>query len=633
MRKPSSAELKTSPEPQHPAFSRRVLLGGVASAAVGSLGDQAKAQVGSGTVGTVISRRKTGDSPIKQQAIEDHMANMSEFGGCLSAPTQRLWHARPGAPWMFDVLIVGSGYGAAVSAARIASRLRSGWRLGVLERGREWAPGTFPDRLRDVMDNSRLETLGINRGQVHDPVGLFNVQQSEDITVLSGCGLGGTSLINASVAYRPTPEVFSQAAWPSPLRDRAVLEPYFELAEYELGVAREPWDHTPKMVAHRMAGEALRASGATYEAARLTLTRSADCRLPVVNRQGLRQRGCIDCGDCMTGCNVGAKNTLAQNYLPLARRAGAEIYTQTEVHRIEKVDNYYRVYFTQHVDDGCGATQPRHGVTTTRVLILGAGSLGSSEILLRSQAASLQLSPRLGCSWTGNGDALGFVRKCQYPTGVGGLSAYPTDQPKVGPTTQSNLAYPHRSLAGQVLIQEGAAARAYANVLGILKRDLDLNQTMILLGMGHDGAGGRITLDSQGYANIDWPGLLDSDYRRLIRGEFKRIATALGGEYEYLKIFGDRMVTVQPLGGCGMSDDPAYGVLNHKGQVYDAQYGGDVGPATGQARVHQGLYVIDGAMLPTSIGCNPLLTISALAERCADQLVAEPSLADLFAGS
>ncbi len=80
-----------------------------------------------------------------------------------------------------------------------------------------------------------------------------------------------------------------------------------------------------------------------------------------------------------------------------------------------------------------------------------------------------------------------------------------------------------------------------------------------------------------------------------------------------------------------MSDDPAYGVLNHRGQVFDARYGGDVDPETGHARVHQGLYVIDGAKLPTSIACNPLLTIAALAERCADHLVAEPKLADLFA--
>jgi cholesterol oxidase len=322
---------------------------------------------------------------------------------------------------------------------------------------------------------------------------------------------------------------------------------------------------------------------------------------------------------------------LAHNYLPLARRYGAEFYTQTEVHRIEKVDNYYRIHFTHYADNGAGGYDNCHASTTARVLILGAGSLGSSEILMRSQSPNMQFSPRLGCGWTGNGDALGFIRKSQFPTGIGGFAAYPTQRAKVGPTIQTNLTYPNRSLAGRVLIQDGAAARAYANALGILKRDLNLDQTLVLLGMGHDGAAGRMYLNDRGYAQVSWPALLESDYRKLIRGEFARVAQALGGEYEYLKIFGDRMISVHPLGGCGMSDDPACGVVNHKGQVYDAQWGGDSDLRSRQARTHSGLYVIDGAMLPTSIACNPLLTISALAERCADYLVVQPELADLFA--
>ena len=328
---------------------------------------------------------------------------------------------------------------------------------------------------------------------------------------------------------------------------------------------------------------------------------------------------------------MGAKNTLAQNYLSLARRAGAEFYTQTEVHRIEKMDGFYRVHFTHYMDDGHGGYRNCHAATTARALILGAGSLSSSEILMRSQSSTLQLSGRLGCSWTGNGDALGFVRKSQYKTGIGGFSAYPSDHAKVGPTVQTNLTYPNRSLAGRVLIQDGAAPRAYANALGILKRDLDLDQTVILLGMGHDGAEGRMSLDERGYVQVSWPTLLESDYRKFIRGEFARAAEALGGEYEYLKLFGGRMITVQPLGGCAMADDPALGVVNHKGQVFDASCGGDVDASSGEPRVHPGLYVINGAILPTSIACNPLLTISALAERCADHLIVQPELADLFA--
>ena len=614
------------------AIDRRTALraGVAAFAASTALPQSVGATPPAGKLGQVLGRRRTGDSVFKQRAVADYHRNMAEFGGRMSAPSQRLLQAFPrGVPWQFDVLIIGSGYGASISAARIASQLNRGYRLGVLERGREWIPGTFPDRLPDVLEESRLDLKGKDKGAVRKPSGLFDVNQFDEITILSGNGLGGSSLINANVAYRPDADVFTQPVWPAALRNIAYLEPYFNLAEAELGVAREPADHTYKMIAQRRAAEYLRASGARYEAANLTLTRAAN-DLPLLNRQGMVQRACIDCGDCLTGCNVGAKNTLAQNYLPLARRAGAEFFTLTEVHRIEKVDNYYSVHYTHFIDDGQGGFDASHGVTTTRVLILGAGSLGSSEILMRSQSPNLQLSSRLGQAWTANGDAVGFIRRSQYPTGIGGYSAFPTDRAKVGPTIQTNLTYPSRSLAGRVLIQEGSAARAYANALGILKRDLDLDQTLVLLGMGHDGAAGKMSLDENGYAQVTWPGLLESDYRKLIRGEFKRVAEALGGQYEYLRIFGDRMITVHPLGGCGMSDDPAWGVVNHKGQVFDAQFGGDVDVRTQQPRVHEGLYVIDGAMLPTSIACNPLLTISALAERCADHLVAEPNLADLF---
>lgn len=603
----------------------------VGTAAAASACAKAKADPGhQQNLGQVAGRRRAGPSIYKARAQQDYRDNMARFGGRMSAPIHRLTQpVRRNVPWQFDVLVVGSGYGASISSARIAQRLRPGARLGMLERGKEWVPGTFPDNLPKVLEESRMNLLGRKKGTVNDPTGLFNVQQFDEITIMSGSGLGGSSLINANVAIRPDHEVFWQSIWPSALRDRAFLDPYYELAEYELGVAREPWDHTHKMVAQRRAWEVLRSSGASYEAANLTLTRGATGGLPIMNRQGMLQRGCIDCGDCLTGCNVGAKNTLMFNYLPLARQSGAEMFTQVEVQRFEKCQNYYRVHFTYHMLQG-DKYVPCRGSTTTRVLILGAGSLGSSEIMMRSQAINMGFSKRLGASWTGNGDALGFIRKSQSPTGIGGYSAYPTDRARVGPTIESNLTYPNRSLAGRVLIQDGTAARAYCNSIGVLMRDLDLDQLQILLGMGHDGAAGRISLNKDGNAQVSWPGLLESGYRKLIRGEFARVAQALGGEYEYLKIFGDQMISVHPLGGCGMSDDPKCGVTNHKGQVFDGTYGGDVDPQTGEARVHEGLYVVDGAILPTSIACNPLLTISALAERCADQLVVEPRLADLF---
>lgn len=584
-----------------------------------------------------LGRRTTGASTYKETAHWDYLSNMSPFGGRLSSAPDAMWTStHRGVPWQFDVLIIGSGYGASVTAARLAQRLRPGARLAIVERGREWIPGSFPDTVSNMIDASR-HRLFVQKDEIRNPLGLFNVRQFKEISVLSGTGLGGSSLINASVAYRADAEVFRQSVWPGPLRDRLFLDPYYDLAEWELGVVREPIDWTDKMKAQRLAAENLRDVGAHFEAAALTLTRtipragadSYSMQLPIVNRQGLRQRACIDCGDCLTGCNVGAKNTLAMNYLPLARRAGAEIYTQTEIHHIEKCQGFYRLVAAYHPADAMSPRDCAPVVLTARIVVLAAGSLGSTEILLRSAAPNLQLSGMLGTRWTGNGDALGFIRRSQSRTGIAGFGAYEDESMPVGPTIESNITYPMRPLQYRVLIQEGAATRAYANALSVLMRDLDLENTQVLLGMGHDGAQGRITLEGD-QARLDWPGLTESPYRQLIRDEFRQIAEAQGGQYKFLRIFGDKMISVHPLGGCSMGEAANCGVVNHKGQVFDARGGGDIDPRTGQMTVHCGLYVCDGSILPTSIACNPLLTISAMAERATEMISLEPEYQDIF---
>ena len=203
-----------------------------------------------------------------------------------------------------------------------------------------------------------------------------------------------------------------------------------------------------------------------------------------------------------------------------------------------------------------------------------------------------------------NGDALGFVRKSRYLINSGGKSAYPIKAPVVGPTIQTNLSYPNRPLRDRVLIQDGAVTRAYANALGALVQDMDLDQTLIMLGMGHDGAGGKVGLGADGFADIKWPGIKDSRYRKKIRGEFAQVAKAHGGVYKYLKIFGDNFITVHPLGGCAMADDPLHGVVDDGGRVFNGRFGGTASGG-GYADVHHGLYVADGSIIPTAIAVNP----------------------------
>ncbi len=616
-------------------LSRRQLLkdATIAAAGLAASAPSAKADLSLGSLPGVFARRSSSPSIYKETAQADYARNMRPFGGTMASDPRCLFGMPPnGKPWQFDVLVVGSGYGASITAARLSEKMHPGSRIAMLERGREWVPGTFPDVLKDVTDNSRLKLFGRHKRDLNNPTGLFNVVQCDEISVLSGSGLGGSSLINASVALRADREVFLQTQWPQALREIDYLSPYYDQAEYELGVRSEPVDWTCKMKAQRLAAENLRDYGCHFEAAALTITRSFQGHaLPVLNRQGMVQRECIDCGDCLTGCNVGAKNTLAMNYLPIARRNGTMMFTQTEVRDIEKCGDFWKVNFIYFHRDEKGRHTEQEGSTTARVVVLGAGSIGSSEILMRSQSEHLDFSRQLGCNWTGNGDALGFVRKTDFPTNIAGFSAQEPQGRRIGPTIQTNVTYPDRpNLFDRVLIQEGVAARSYANALSFLMQDLDLDQTQVMLGMGHDRQEGKLFLEDNGNAFISWPGLLDSDYRRLIREEFSRLAHGHGGKYKYLKVFGDKMISVHPLGGCGMSDDPRSGVINHKGQVYDTVCGGDVDEATAEFRVHEGLYVCDGAIFPTAIACNPFLTISAMSERTAQLLSLEPKYADLF---
>ncbi len=617
--------------------SRRDILKSTASAVIAGAAGSASADFAPvRSLPVITTRTKSSASDYKKRAMADYAANMQPFGGSLAQHGRALLNQSPRgtAPWDFDVVIIGSGYGASICAARLAMRRQPHTRIAVIERGREWIPGTFGDTLRQVTRESRYTLLGPNKMTVDNPTGLINAMQNDEVNVLSGSGLGGSSLINANVAIRPDRECFEQPQWPVALRDPSVLNEYYNRAAWELGAEVEAIDASPKAHSQRMASQRLASGGAHFEPASVTVTRGKNSDDPIVNRQGIRQRACIDCGDCTNGCNIGAKNTLAMNYLPLARRHGAEMYTHTEIVRIEKVDGYYRVHFKNYQTNRDGDTVACEGSITTRLVIVVAGSIGSNEILLRSCGCGMNLSDRIGHQWTMNGDAVGFVRKSQYLTNIAAFSAYQHEGCVVGPTIQTNITYPMRpELHQRVLVQDGSVTRAYANILGLLMRDMDFDQTLVMLGMGHDGSAGRVVLGKDGLGSVKWPGLKDSPYRTLIRNEFARIAEAHGGEYKYLKIFGDNFITVHPLGGCAMADDPRYGVVDDGGRVFDPTGGVSIDPRTGieSAPIHSGFYVADGSIIPTAIACNPLLTISALAERIADGIVGDAAHRDLFA--
>ena len=619
--------------------NRRAILKGVAAAATtlasakAARGQEKQRNRGLVQIG---KRTTTKDSSLKQQATIDYERSLANYGGRLSNPIRDLFltaeKSKSQVP--FAVVVIGSGYGASIAAAKLSQKLRDDQRICILERGKEWVPGTFPDTFANVNRLSRANTQGPTRGQVTQPLGLFNVMFNDEVNILTGSGLGGGSLINASIALTPDAEVFQQSKWPNALRDIGTLRPYYESVRYNLSLSRTPADQTPKVRVRRQAAERLGSDRRLFDRSNVSVMydyRHLDQNLR--NRQGMVQRPCTLCGDCINGCNIGAKNTLAMNYLPVAKHNGTEMYTQCEVKSIRKMDGYYQINM-EYIDDRVNKVT-RHPVSiNSKIVVLGAGSPASAGILLDSRAPNMQFSPFLGRGWSSNGDTIGFVLGLPPGTNIGGQGAFATDKPPVGPTVQTSLhLHKEKELKHRLLVQDAAIPRGISNLFTALLADPTLNKSMVMLGMGHDSAEGRL-VKKAGRWQIKWEGLKSSAYRKMVFGEFERIAAAHGGRYKRLKGFGDNLVTVHPLGGCGMSDDPLYGTTNHLGEVYDGRGGGYVGNNSacgpGSAAVHQGLYVADGSLMSTALGVNPFMTIGALSDRIVEHAMKNPAWAEMF---
>jgi cholesterol oxidase len=550
-------------------------------------------------------------------------------GGTLSSDHALLRASRGARPGRadFDVLIVGSGYGGAVCAARLAAHRRPGVKIGLLERGREWVPGTFPQHLlsfNPLMPFARRSSW-VSEQYPANPLGLFGFYDG-DVQVVVGSGLGGASLTNCAVVLEAEAQVFRQGAWPAELRSKATLRPYYGMARRMLSPQTTPEDRlTPKLRTHLTTAARLEAERLwDAEAYRAPLAITFDSR---ANAQGMWQHGCVQCGDCATGCNVGAKNSLDMNYLPLAWTAGVLMFTQVDVSTIRKRGDRYQVDYVMRPDPARPGREEPGSVTATLVVV-AAGTMGSTEILLRSRdEGGMAVSAWLGKGFSGNGNYLGFV-DYQYTdppvqtnsagAGIGGgAPASP-----VGTYIEGAIDFRRgsRPLDRRVVIEDMAQASSLAGGVALLTL-ADLSRALTLLGMGHDRAQGEIRLEG-GIPTVRWP-----DYERQpSHGELARLmdqyARASGGKFSPFSPA--RNYTAHPLGGCRMGASVTDGVVNHRGQVFDASAGGPNGA------VHAGLYVADASIVPTALGNNPLLTITALAERIADLMVADPDHAPLF---
>jgi cholesterol oxidase len=552
----------------------------------------------------------------------------------------------------YTVVVVGSGYGGGIAASRLA---RAGQRVCVLERGKERLPGEFPRTTAEVIPELQVDKHGAHI-DLHN--GLFDMRFFKDINVLVGCGLGGTSLINANVSIRADPRVFEDLRWPAALRaDLAGLEAGYRRAIEMLVPVAVPDAVTPAKTAAQDRSAA--ALGAPFRRTEVNVTFEPP---PAgVNHVGVEQPACSQCGDCVTGCNTGAKNTTLMNYLPDAVNHGAEIYTELEVRRVSRrVDGTYVVHF-RALGAGCQQLDAPDRSVAADLVILSAGTLGSTEILLRSRRTGLATSDHVGRGFTGNGDVLGFGYNCDdriNGIGLGDREArrdehgQPVDG--VGPciTSVIDLRDPKAPVDDGLIIEEGSlpgalgcllpgplaltdcalGVREDRGIVDSLRRKLRkavsfvagprrgaMQRTQTYLVMGHERTTGTMALDpASDRVELTWSDIGDEPVFERIDRRLIETTRALGGSFVrnplWTEAFHHHLITVHPLGGCVMADAADHGVVDHKGQVFCAATGGEV---------HDGLHVLDGSVIPRSLGCNPLLTISALTERACALIAAD----------
>jgi len=504
----------------------------------------------------------------------------------------------------------------------------------VLERGKEFQPGEYPNTESEVLRETQLDAP---HGRFGPGTGLYDFRVNPDLNVFIGCGLGGGSLVNANVSLRPDPRVFEDHCWPDELRrDRdTLLRRAYILAEEMLQPAPYPEDF-PALKKLK----ALEKSAAALDAAFYRPPIAVTFRQRM-NSAGVQQAPCVLCGDCVTGCNHGAKNTVAMNYLPDARNHGAEIFTRVRVRRLEKRNGRWAVFY--EILEAAGHRVSPELFLTADVVVLSAGTLGSSEILIRSGMAGLSLSDKIGHRFSGNGDVLAFSYNGEEAIGAVGFGhRVPEGRVAVGPciTGIIDLRMQPR-LEDGIVIQEGSipgaigaflpqALAASAALFGRHSKDRSrareaarelasllegpysgaVHNTQTYLVMGHDDAGGRLSLKDD-RLRIEWERVGSQTIFSRIDELLQKVTWPLGGTYLQDPIWNElnhkALISVHPLGGCPLGATAEEGVVNHKGQVFSSASGDGV---------HRSLYVCDGSVIPRPLGVNPLLTITALAERC-----------------
>ncbi|WP_290058286.1 GMC oxidoreductase [Amycolatopsis solani] len=501
----------------------------------------------------------------------------------------------------YDVLVIGSGFGGSVTALRLTEK---GYRVGVLETGRRFADDEFAKtswRLRKYLWAPALGCFGIQR-----------LTLLKNTFVMSGSGVGGGSLVYANTLYEPPDKFYEDPQWAHITDWKAELAPYYDQAKRMLGVVENPATTAADRVLRDVAEDM--GIGHTYRRTPVGVYFGQSGVDPFFGGAGPARQSCTLCGECMTGCRVGAKNTTVKNYLYLAEQAGAEVHPLTTAVSVRPIDGGYAV------DTRRTGGLSRRTFTATQV-VFSAASLGTQRLLhrMRDNGTLPHVSPRLGLLARTNSEAVLAARSLRedtdYSRGVAITSSiHPDAVTHVEPVRYgrgSNV----MGLMATVLVDGVPGRKRW--VLGLRelwrsRRDLlrihnprHWSERMIgLLVMQtldnsvttytKRGLFGRRMTTRQG-AGAPSPEWIPAGHEVT-----RRVASKIGGlpQGAWTDML-NTPITGHFIGGCTIGDSPASGVVD----PYQRLYG------------HPGLHVVDGSAITANLGVNPSLTITAQAER------------------
>lgn len=515
-------------------------------------------------------------------------------------------------PSHFDWVVVGSGFGGSVSALRLAEK---GYRVLVLEKGRRFAAGDFPRTNWDLARWMWRPSLGLR--------GIFQMSFFRHVTVLHGVGVGGGSLVYANTLAYPAEAFFDAPSWSALADWRAELAPHYATARRMLGSAPNPLETPGDRVLLEIAREIGREGSVRPTDVAVYFGAPGETAPdPFFGGAGPDRTGCTFCGACMTGCRVGAKNTLDRNYLYLAEKRGVEVRAETEVIALRPRPHGGYIVETKNTFGGFGT---RRRITADRVICAG-GVMGTIPLLLamREDPEGLpRLSPRLGDYVRTNSEALFAVvapDRDDLSRGIAITSVLDTDAHShlepvrygAGSGFFRLLGVPYAAGPTSLARSLGALAsmfrrpRLWARALGV--RDF-ARHTQILLYMR--------TLESHLSLRLG---------RSVFTGFSRGLVTRLGPNAEAPKAFMPDATALarrfaEKVGGAPLAlvSDMLLGTPSTAHILGGACMGASAEDAVVDARHrafgYEGLYVIDGSSVSANPGVNPSLTITAMAER------------------